>query len=142
MAHYTGENYESSRDIKDIAKAVRKDIKAAVKSGQLPKVKVSVRISRYSMGQSLTVEITETSYPIVTPAFVKALSEDSFAPNRTTPIAGRVLDAITDIVNAYNYNKSDSMTDYYDVNFYAHVKYDADLRRDHMDKIKAHMGVN
>jgi hypothetical protein len=142
MAHYTGENYESSRDIKDIAKDIRKDIKTAIKSGKLPKVKVSIRISRYSMGQSLTIEIKETSFPTVTPAFVRWLSEDNFAPHRYTPIAGRVLEDITNIANAYNYNKSDSMTDYYDTNFYTHVQYDTELRAAHIEKIKTHMKEN
>lgn len=132
-----GARYERGLDVKTIAVRVRDDIKAGVKAGALPKgLKCSVRISRYSMGQSLDVSVKlAPGITIINPAYIAAKAA---VPNewprdigRTTDEASALLEELRGIVSAYNYDGSDSQTDYYDVNYAMHVgidwKYEKEL---------------
>lgn len=105
MERITGDRYSSDRDITEIAKLVRADIKAAVAARELPapSKRPSVRVSRYAGGQSLDIEFL----PIM-----------EMSPNRREEVVVK-LRAITD---RYNFNYSDSMCDYFNVNFYCHVR--------------------
>jgi hypothetical protein len=131
---HTGAKYEISRDIKDIAKMVRADIKKAVKDGSLPKgTKVGVRISRFSMGQSLTAEIKSLGkIQTLDPewiAYSAANPHDPFnAPDRYTEEATKYRETVEQIVASYNRDKSSSMVDYFDVNFYTHIEFGSELR--------------
>ena len=54
-----GAKFERGRDLTLVAKDLRRDIRAEIKANRLPKgLKVSVRIERYSMGQSLHLAVT------------------------------------------------------------------------------------
>ena len=102
--HWQGERWQRGRGLKDVAKDVRRDIREAVKTGSLPKdFKASVRISRYSMGQSLDVEILSHS--------------------RADDSAGYFVDGIQRICARYNYDRSDTMADYFDTEFYVNVRF-------------------
>jgi hypothetical protein len=99
MAYHTiGAKYQQVKDmdIADIAKLIRQDIKEQYPAAS----KSSVRIERYSMGQSLYVVI-------------KGINATH---------AERVKKGIKQIVEAYNFDDSDSMTDYFHVNFYSDVR--------------------
>jgi hypothetical protein len=86
-------------DITDIAKRVRKDIVAYKKSGALHgDTKSSVRISKYSMGQSITVKATEVP------------KENDWEL--------RTVRSLKSIIDSYNYDFSDPMVDYYRVRFH------------------------
>ena len=51
-----GDRYNGKMDVADVAKLIRKDIREAKKAGELDKgLKTSVRIERFSMGQSITI---------------------------------------------------------------------------------------
>lgn len=128
-----GRKYERDFDITEIAKRVRKDIKAAVKIGGLPKgLKASVRTSRYSGGRSLRVAITVA--PGVTINNPERVEFDRDNPHSHTAIpilstrAQVTVDTIEAIVAAYNYDGSDIQTDYFNVNFYGSVGWDHDLQ--------------
>jgi hypothetical protein len=90
-----GSKYEETKDldIAEVAKLVRKDL-AALK---LP-VKPSVRISRYSGGQSLDVHLKMERDP-------------------------ELAKKIRAILNSYNFDESDSQSDYFCVRFYGHVTF-------------------
>ena len=60
-----GSKYKSGRDVKEIAKLVRTDIRAAVAAGELPKAKYAVNISRFAGGCSLRVSVNEIAVPIL-----------------------------------------------------------------------------
>jgi hypothetical protein len=126
----TGSKYSNGRDIATIAKLVRADVKAAIAASELPAgTKVSVRISRYSMGQSLSAKITAMSGPIVNPARVKWDIDNPHAypegaPAVHSPEAKHALLVLEAIVDAYHYDNSDTQYDHFDVNFYAHVDID------------------
>lgn len=91
-------------NVRDIAKLIRKDLRAA-----MPAIKWSVRIERYSMGQSINVE-GHTDVPL-------------YVTGHELNANGKVLqDKAEAIVNAYNFDDSDSMNDYFNVNFYGGVR--------------------
>lgn len=139
----TGTKYDSTRDIKEIAKLVRQDIKAAVKAGDLPKLKASVRISRYSMGQSLDVEIKEVDCPVANPDRVADDLLGVHPPNHKlcTDEAYAVKDKVQVLVDEYNYDNSDSMTDYFDVNFYCRVNFSFELKETSKVNVLKRLGV-
>jgi hypothetical protein len=126
---FRGSKFEQSRDIKDIAKDVRKDIKAAVKSGALRDGKFSVKIRRYSMGQSLDVRVKEVpGMVVVNPERVRRGADGQ--PDTEylhTAEAMEVLSTLTGIVNQYHRDGSDIQSDYFDVNFYHSEKFDWEM---------------
>jgi hypothetical protein len=123
-----GSRYERGLDVAEIAKRVRADIKAAVKSGELPAAKYSVRIARFSGGRSLDVTIDQVPFPIVNEERIK---QDVLEPHayhdRTLGLfsddAQKLLKRVEAIVAAYNFDGSDIQSDYFHVNFYGHVKF-------------------
>jgi D-alanyl-D-alanine dipeptidase len=130
----------STRDVKEIAKCVRADLKAAVACGALSALTFGVKISRYSMGQSLTVTVTSVpvGYVILNAkreAWTTANPHKGFheAPLDCMPrhSEGASLDLkiIERIVGAYNWDRSDHMSDYYSVNFHQTVAFDGELAR-------------
>lgn len=129
-----GNKYEDTKnlDIKEIAKMIRKDIKKA-----LPNLKTSVKISRYSMGQSIDVEIKNADFNPINEQYVRDmysadgeyLYNNDTTASRFSVIGETTLNAVNQIVQAYNYDNSDSMTDYFDVRFYGQVNYCSDFRQ-------------
>ena len=106
-------------NIKDIAKAVRASLKA-----KHPNCKFSVTIERYAGGQSMTValmaapfEAFATDKPIHGEGYAQVnhyyLKEQTYL---TEQARGVIADAL-EIVQHYNYDDSDMMTDYHSVNF-------------------------
>jgi hypothetical protein len=121
-----GEKYDETLDVAQIAKKVRKDIAEAMRGGRLPKMTVSVRISRYSMGQSIDVTLAGAPQPIFNPDRLR--SGHAHVDGRALPIYndyGRdILEHVEAIVAAYNYDNSDSQSDYYDTNFGGDVRFE------------------
>ncbi len=129
-SHYVGAQYDAARDIADIAKLVRKDIKVAVKAGELPAVKYRVRISRYSMGRSLNV--TVKGLPVEQVANMERFRAEARNPDLRhlgVPVGklkteeAYALEAkVEALVNAYNFDKSDLLNDYHSSAFAAFVE--------------------
>lgn len=96
-----GTKYEETKDldIKDIAKLVRTDLKQAY-----PDYKFSVRIERFSMGQAINVEVFNTG-----------------VDNRWEDEGRALQQKLEKIIDAYSYDNSDPMTDYFHTRFYSHV---------------------
>jgi hypothetical protein len=129
-SHWTGSKYQQGRDIAEVAKDVRKDLRAAVKARQLPKgFKASVRIERYSMGRSLNVVVKAApGVQIFNDTYLAAMGKGlSWPPSdraawpkhgRFTAEGVALQKTVEDICNAYNYDRSDSMTDYYNTAFH------------------------
>jgi hypothetical protein len=123
-----GAKYKKDLDVTDVAKLVRADIKALVKSGELPKAKYSVRCDRYSMGRSLDVVVLNVPFPLLNEARVL---HDLREPNRymrndelprNSEAARALLAKVEEVVGAYNFDGSDMQSDYYHVNFASDVK--------------------
>ena len=124
--HYVGAKYEATKnlDIAEIAKLVRKDIKAAVKSGDLPKAKYSVKISRYSMGRSITVAVTGLEMETANMERHLAEARDRSLRHRGVPVGKLMTEEayeleakVEALVNAYNFDRSNPMEDYYNSAF-------------------------
>ena len=117
--------------ITDIAKAVRKDLKAEFGKD----IKFSVRSQKFSGGTSLTVEIKKCildfikdeeafdeeylNYKLENPSLFKNLKY-RYHNNDIIAVKDEIKERIDNIVNFYNFDESDIMTDYFCVNFYYH----------------------
>lgn len=138
-------------DTAAIAKLIRKDIKTAIKDGLLPeRWKYSVKIDRFSGGSSIGVSVKDCADAWVTCPGYKIGSKREFEGGWTATGCGdpwckaggefkdrpeaREHDVLTEeaqvakmtldrIHSAYNHDGSDSMTDYFDVNYYGHVDF-------------------
>lgn len=114
-----GAKYQRGANIKDIAKLVRTEIKKA-----LPNFKYSITIERFSGGQAMNIKMVTAPN-----GFVFAEENENYHPGGwgqdsevwdTSKAYNKVRRTVSQIVNAYNYDDSDTQTDYFDVNFYAH----------------------
>lgn len=129
----TGEKYatEGHLDVAEIAKRMRSWIKTARKLGQdaggidLPEdAKVSVRIDRYSMGQSVDVTITApAAWVHVAPGAPEGPEYRQQPAHGGYTLAAQVAEALIEHeLQSYNRRDIDSMTDLYNVWFSGHVK--------------------
>lgn len=138
------EVYEQHATAADIARLIRRDLKAAVAAGEIPgkPVAYGVKVQNYSGGRSIDVTIRD--YPGVTRCpecggqkgrGSWAWAHDDACPTCITwdrwlhPDAQAIADAVEAIRQAYNYDGSDSMTDYYDVNYYGSTTFEDDYGR-------------
>jgi len=112
-----GSKYIQGQDVAEIAKALRVDIREAVRAGELPAgLKASVTISRFSMGCSLSVNVTAL------PAGFPVLAGDPECPHAKAPETCALLKQLEGLVDAYRRDDSDSSVDYFSCNFYKHVE--------------------
>lgn len=129
---FEGSKYNRNLSTTEIAKLIRQDIKDAQKRGTLPKtLKVSVRSEYYSGGSSIDAYITALpeGVAIHTPEYIQATDNlknpvpYDFHPKPAvyTEAVQSYLDILNLVVNSYNMDNSDSMTDYFHVKFYGHV---------------------
>jgi hypothetical protein len=122
-----GSKYQATRDldIAEIAKLVRKDIKAAQALGLLPaEATFAVRIDRFSGGQSLDVTLTgmPDTWTYVSPGLEPDYANYVPAHGGYTDEAEAAIKTLRSIVFTYNYDGSDIQSDYFNVRFYGHVK--------------------
>jgi hypothetical protein len=128
ITRHQGSKFDRDRDVVDVAKLVRKDIKAAVAAGELPAdAKYSVRISRFSMGRSVDVSVKLATSDVV---WTEA---DDWAPARwaPSPERGQGEKAVQQILDQYSRWESDSMTDYHQTSFYTGIQVSG-VRPDHI----------
>jgi hypothetical protein len=134
--NWCGSKYKRGEYISttEIAKLIRADIKLAVKVAKaaaapgsvavhdafaaMPAgLKFSVTSACYTFGSSIHIVVKDI------PAEWGYVKEDRYGQERDVP--SPALDALgaelRAIMNAYNYDNSDHMTDYIDVQFYGHV---------------------
>lgn len=119
--HTIGSRYHqtSDLDVAQVAKLVRSDIRDAIQAGTLPTMKVSVRISRFSGGTSIDVHLSGQDFPLT------ERRPDAWGMERDmlTAYARLTIADVKAIVDAYNFDDSDSLTDYYRVRFYSSVTF-------------------
>lgn len=124
-------------DVTDIAKAMRADIKAAVRAGLLPAGKYQVRTHRYAGGQSIDIAATipgawidcqgQRYYTAVdgVPRMDTCTYCEDFpwqSHRSLTEDAAVALMTLERIHGAYNYDNSDTITDYFDRRYYGTVQ--------------------
>ena len=123
---YTGNKYEQVKnlDIKEIAKLVRQDLK------KFKDCKFSVSIERFSMGRALNVTLICSSDLKKFTTFkseycdLRVVFEPSFK------------NELENIINQYNFDKSDSQTDYSHVNFYTSLEIDHNFKNKKLDQLQ------
>jgi hypothetical protein len=114
-------------DTAGIAKAIREDIKEAVRRGELPKGKYSVRTDRYSMGSSITIVVSKLPFRTLNPDAYRVedgsvMFDRTHFQSRFTPEAQAVERRLEAIIDAYHWDRSDLATDYYNERFARDVR--------------------
>lgn len=125
-----GDNYKNGRSVKEIAKLFRDEVKSEIKAGKLPKgLKLSVRIDRFAGGSSIDVKIKAVPGLIHNVEMLRAQVTGAPPPevSRYTPQARAVVTRLEALLNEYNWQHMDPMTDYWNVKFYGNVEWDYDL---------------
>ena len=127
---FVGKKFDRSLTTKEIAARVRQEIKEAVKAGDLPKVKFSVRMSTYSGGSSIDIQIQALPFAILNAKRLELEAQDPSYSYQTYNVEPRysdearaVLKRVEGLLQNYNYDDSDSMSDSFDVKFYGHVNF-------------------
>jgi hypothetical protein len=129
-----GEKYQEYKkaDIKDLAKMIRKQAKAT-----FPECKFSVRISRFSMGQSMTISLMAAPFEAFAPenenvedgwrsGYAQLNHYNLEGPRNNgailTPEALHAIKTVVGYAEDYNFSDCDGQIDYFNVNFYLHVQ--------------------
>lgn len=125
---------------KELAALIRGEIKDKMKSGVLPKGKYSVR--KESAGSIyITVQELPQDFPLFNPEFLKAREDNErWHGGRITRYhneTSALLTHLEAIGEQYNYNRSDSMTDYFDYRFSLSVNIDYKLESEREESEKA-----
>ena len=116
------------RDIKDIARSVRSELKVA-----FPECKFSVTIDRFTGGQALAVSLIEapenalangSQYEQINHYTVRRYSYNEYISNlrgqapKMTEYGYLIMKAADRIANMENWDESDPMVDYFHCNYY------------------------
>jgi hypothetical protein len=116
-------NETSHLSITEVAKLIRVELKNAY-----PKVKLSVKTSKYSGGCSLDVEIKSVDsnpFSVEYNQFLgsnKPLNEWNFSKEKYNAAFLAMKTNIKSIVEQYNFDDSDTQSDYFSVAFYSNVR--------------------
>lgn len=118
-----GSNYESTKDLDvvEVAKRIKSKLKVLY-----PDHKWSVRTQKYSGGQSIRVTVREIpdDLPLYNPEWLTEYNETGRCPwnvEKYTKATQALLKGVESLVESYNYDGSDTMTDYFNVRFYKSV---------------------
>jgi len=137
MRNAIGNKYEATKDepATAIAKRIRTDIRAAVRAGDLPaELRVSVRTDRSTYHESIRMEVTAYDGPICNRVwFARKMTGEHLLLNdcnRHGVEADALLAKLTAIGDAYNYDKSEPETDYWNTRFFQTVDYALALTED------------
>lgn len=129
MSFYTangwvGSNYDSKLSTKEISAKVRIFAKK-----NFPDFKFSVRTERSMCTNSMYIELKAgTCIPFVEGSrsaergYMSTMSTVKGWEDELTPEMFKVLDAVTTYASSFRYDDSDGMQDYFDTNFYIHIK--------------------
>jgi hypothetical protein len=106
----------------DVAKLIRADIKEAIRAGMLPAgLTTSVRVRHHS---SIDIAVTAAPFEVLSRAhlLVHEVLPHVHAPriSRYTPLTLCALERLEDIADAYNFDRSEIESDYFNVRFYGH----------------------
>ena len=125
---WTGALYQQGRDLREVAALVRAALRTAG-------IVATVRLSRYSQGQSLTIAVTPPAGMLV--MSVKRVRQDmGLAPGPVVPFlapdAAALLTRVEAMANAWNRSWSDKHQ-----TFYASVAFAGSVQSEHRAEIEA-----
>jgi hypothetical protein len=112
---WEGVNHKRNLDISEIGKEIKKELK-----NLYPTAKFSIRISRYSMGQSLYICLKEWDEKVFTGEETEAQLNPYYIEKdeRLTDKGKEIMLKTQELANSFNFNDSDSQTDYFHRGFY------------------------
>lgn len=123
-----GSRYTGFRPVVEIAKDIRRDVRTAIKNGDLPAdLTVSVRSNYYAGGQSIDLDWSavhgthelECSYHRVPWADCHGACDPEFYLQVGLSTHGKdIQEKLNRIANAYNYDNSDPQWDHFDTLYY------------------------
>jgi len=121
---FTGPKYDENLSPTQIAAAVRTDIRAAVKNGELPAgVRVSVTTKRSTRSASaITVGIQRVLFDVINPKFLSTPGALASGVERYTPEAVALKIKLSDILTAYSHEHID-YCDGFRFNFCGYVEF-------------------
>jgi len=138
----TGALYDSKISTTEIAKRFRKQVSQGKKGkgvGQdIPKdVKLSVKTQYFAGGSSINVNIKEIprSWSLFNADFIKTEKDEYGRPlnyrgEMWSPEVLGLLELLQGMLNSFNRQNIDAMSDYFDVNFYGFVGVDWELEKE------------
>lgn len=135
---HSGPNGDKLYNLTEINKRIRQDYKELEKQGVVPKgVKLSVTKSHGSI--SIRIKELPDSIPMINPEYAKwkRSNPDAFShegPSLYTAEYRALAMAVESVAEAYNYDNSDSQTDYFSTNFYLNIEADSDFRSEQIAK--------
>ena len=128
-----GDKYDPALSTKEIAVRIRADIKQAIKVVALPPGKYSVKYRSFAGGTSIDVSVSDLHKDF------RALTLGASGRVEPSTPGKWVMEALRRIVESYNYDRCDSMTDFFSVNFYSSVAFDwdwTDMERKVLEEIQ------
>lgn len=132
MTMSKGSKYTQTKNLRtvEIAKLIRADIKAAIKSGELPAgIKCSVTTESFSGGSSIDIRVTACPVQIWTESFLTSNPNVFFEGERVTEEAKAILKTLKAIHRQYNFDHSDIQTDYFHVRYYGGASFCWELEK-------------
>ena len=126
---FVGSKYEATKhlDTTGVAKEFRAELKA-----EFPRYKFSVRTRKFAGGSAIDCELVKAPGLRVVPTEGEGRYSDECM---------EVLKKVKAMLDAYIYDDSDTMSDYFHVRFYIHVNLDWRLERDATAAEKASASV-
>lgn len=146
MHNFEGSNYQKSKDLSvvEIGKLIKQEFKK-----EFPEIKLSVKSQVYSGGCSIHAYITEFSGQIFSEEYLEYRTDPDailnyelfsdycdrkvLSPVRFTPEVLKTLDRLEEIGNSFNFDDSDSQTDYFSNSFYYHSGMDWKLEKEKLE---------
>lgn len=92
----------------ELERYISEDVNEAIKNGELPSIKFTIKKHRFSGGRSLTLTVR------------KIFQKPSIEPFDTEKLEAK----LKEIGEAYNKTENDIMTDYYSTDYFFDVKFD------------------
>lgn len=135
-----GSKFQDRLSTVEIAKILRSQISQMIKSGELPKAKISVRTSH---GNSLGISVSSLPANPYTRLYAAArnagldLYNTPWRGQVHTPEAIAILEKLEDMAREYRRDNSDISSDYFDCNFYLSVSLDWSWAADQLKALQA-----
>lgn len=131
---FVGDRYDKNLSPKDIAKFVRAELRS-----KFPGFKFSITSTYNKI--SVTIKGVPRGFQVHSNEYLNHLAD--FGPDVNfgrsarayyTPAYSNLLETIKAYINSYNFDDSESMTDYFHSNFYVFVQMDFMLEREILNK--------
>ena len=129
---WKGEKYNRESSTKDIAKAIRRDIKA--KYGK--EIKTSVRTEHFSGGSAIDITIKNLAENPINPNWDPKGEWNSIYNQKYTEDTIHLIGDLTKIGEKYQWKDADGMIDYCNCNFYLSVSFDYMFESAAMNEVK------